>query len=82
MDNLHPWQLKKIKILGAFLELPAKQHCRFGPILGVEYLSFVKSIATYAFTFLGKHIISALASVSYFAILDLDFVGTHGRYMN
>ena len=24
----HPWQLKKIKIMGAVLELPAKQHCQ------------------------------------------------------
>jgi hypothetical protein len=28
----HPWQLKKkIKILGAVLELPAKQHCQSSP---------------------------------------------------
>ena len=27
----HPGQLKKIKILGAVLELPAKQHCQFSP---------------------------------------------------
>ena len=27
--NRHPRQLKKIKILGAVLELPAKQHCQF-----------------------------------------------------
>jgi hypothetical protein len=36
MNNRHPWQLKKIKILVAALELPAKKHCRFGqfsPIL-------------------------------------------------
>ena len=26
MNNRHPWQLKKIKILGAVWELPAKQH--------------------------------------------------------
>ena len=31
MNNRHPWQLKKIKILGAVLELPAKQHCQFSP---------------------------------------------------
>ena len=30
MNNWHPLQLKKIKILGAVLELPAKQHCQFG----------------------------------------------------
>jgi hypothetical protein len=32
MNNWHPWQLKKtkkIQILGAILELPAKQHCQF-----------------------------------------------------
>ena len=36
MNNWHPWQLKKIKIPGAVLKLPAIQHCRFGqfgPIL-------------------------------------------------
>jgi hypothetical protein len=27
-NNWHPWQLKKIKILGAVLELPARQHCQ------------------------------------------------------
>ena len=33
MNNQHPWQLeKKIKILGAVLELPAKQHCHFSLI--------------------------------------------------
>ena len=32
MNNRHPQQLKKIKILGALWELPAKQHCRFWPI--------------------------------------------------
>ena len=26
MNNRHPWQLKKIKILGAVLKLPVKQH--------------------------------------------------------
>ena len=30
MDNRYQWQLKKIKILGAVLELPAKHHCGFG----------------------------------------------------
>ena len=29
MNNRQLWQLKKIKILGAVLELPAKQHCQF-----------------------------------------------------
>jgi hypothetical protein len=29
MQVWHQWQLKKIKILGAVLELPAKQHCQF-----------------------------------------------------
>ena len=32
MKVCHPWQLKKIKILGAILELPAKQCCQFLPI--------------------------------------------------
>ena len=31
MKVWHQWQLKKIKILGAVLELPAKQHCQFRP---------------------------------------------------
>ena len=51
MNIRHPGQLKKNKILGAVLELPAKQHCQFGPFtkkLGAEYLSYVKSIAIYA----------------------------------
>ena len=53
MNNRHPWQLKKIEILGAVLELPAKQHCQFGIVLGAEYSYYVKSIATYAPTFFG-----------------------------
>ena len=28
MNNRHLWQLKKIKILGAVLELPARHHCQ------------------------------------------------------
>ena len=50
--------IEEIKILGAFLELPAKQHSRFGQfgprififsiVLGAECLSYVKFIATYA----------------------------------
>ena len=31
MNYPHPWQLKKIKILGAVVELPAKQHCQSSP---------------------------------------------------
>jgi hypothetical protein len=31
MNNPQPWQLKKIKILGAVLELPTKHHCKFSP---------------------------------------------------
>ena len=31
MNNRQPWQLKKIKIVGAVLELPAKQQCQFSP---------------------------------------------------
>ena len=27
----HPGQYKKMKILGAILELPTKQHCQFSP---------------------------------------------------
>ena len=82
--------IEKIKILGALLELPAKQHCRFWQIrpnfevngldwqcylagsskrififsivLGTEYSSYVKSIATYAPIFFG-YIILVLANV-------------------
>ena len=72
--------IEKIKILGAVLELPAKQHCRsiwpsfevnlldwqcclagsskraptiliFSIAMGAEYLSYVKSIATFTSTF-------------------------------
>ena len=32
MNNLYPWQLKEIKILGAILEPPAKQHCPSRPL--------------------------------------------------
>ena len=31
MNDWHPLQLKKLKILGAVLELPAKQHCQSSP---------------------------------------------------
>ena len=31
MNNRHPWPLKKSKILGAVLELPATQHCQSSP---------------------------------------------------
>jgi hypothetical protein len=31
MNIRHPGQLKKIEILGAILELPAKQHCQSSP---------------------------------------------------
>jgi len=31
MHYQHPWQLKKIKIQGAILELSAEQHCQFSP---------------------------------------------------
>ena len=53
--ELAPIAIEKIKILGAVLELPAKQHCRFdqfGPIvLGAEYLSYMKSIETHGSAF-------------------------------
>ena len=75
-----------MKILGAVLELQAKQHCQSSPFtselgqigqigsavprilicsiaLGADYLSYVKSIATFALTFFG-FIILALASVN------------------
>ena len=56
-----------MKILGALLELPAKQHCQSSPFtskLGQigQIGSNVKSIATFAPTFYG-YIISVLASV-------------------
>ena len=94
MNIRHLWQLKKIKILGALLELPAKQHCQSSPFtsklgligqnwqccladssqraprilifliaMGAEYLSYVKSIGTFAPTFYW-YIIFFLASVS------------------
>jgi hypothetical protein len=31
MNNQHPWQLKKIKILGAVLEPPARQQYQSSP---------------------------------------------------
>ena len=43
MNNRHPWPLKQIKILGANLEQPAKQHCKFSPfwpILAVNRLNW------------------------------------------
>ena len=56
-----------MKILGALLELPSKQHCRFGqfgPVLRLdaEYLSYVKSIETHASAFLPLNI-SAIGTV-------------------
>ena len=51
------------KILGAVLELPAKQHCQSSPFtwkLGAEYSSYVKSIATYAPHFSGIIIVVAI----------------------
>ena len=40
MKVWHSWQLKNIKTLGAFMELPAKQHCQFslfGPFLRQDF---------------------------------------------
>ena len=87
--------IEKIKILGAVLELPAKQHCQSSPFylktgpnlpnprcclagssqtapglfifsiaMAADYLSYVKSIATFALTLYG-YIILILASVNY-----------------
>ena len=50
-----------MKILGAVLELPAKQYWQFDQ-LGPINIYYVKFIATYALTFFG-YIISILASV-------------------
>ena len=61
--------IEKIKILGAVLELPAKQHCQTSPfisklgqifsiVLGAQYLSYVKSIETHARAFLTLNILS------------------------
>ena len=54
--------IEKIKILAAILELPAKQHCQSSPftsklgqigqIGSADYSFYVKSIVTYAPTFL------------------------------
>ena len=43
MNKLAPMAIDKIKILGAVLELPAKQHCQFnpfGPIFEVNGLDW------------------------------------------
>jgi hypothetical protein len=32
MNYRHPWQMKKLKNLGAILELPAKQHWQSSPL--------------------------------------------------
>ena len=42
----------------------------FPIVLGTQYLSYVKSIATYAATFLGYYIISVLANVSFELYID------------
>ena len=101
-------EIEKIKIPGAVLEHPSKQHCwygQFGPILrwmgwigrfpdwrcclagnsktaprificsivlGAEYLSYVKFIATFALTLFG-YIISVLASVVDLELLLLPY---------
>ena len=39
MKKWYPWQLKKIKILGAILELPARQHCQSIPFT-CAYVNF------------------------------------------
>ena len=70
--------IEKIKILGAVLELSGKwaklavclvgssktapRILIFSIVLGAEYFSYVKSIATFALTFFG-YFISVLASV-------------------
>ena len=41
-------EVEKIKILGAILEVPAKQHCQFGPAMGAKPSSYMKFIATHA----------------------------------
>ena len=64
MYNRHTWPLKKIKILGAILELPAKQHCQFSPFgpfswwigfMGTDYSIELISIETYAPQFIGHN---------------------------
>ena len=37
--------IEKIKILGAVLELPTKQHCQFGPIYKVNGLDWLCCLA-------------------------------------
>ena len=93
--------IEKIKILGAILELPAKQpiypiYLKTGPnwpnqqccldgsskmapriliftiAVGAKYLSYLKSMATFALTFFG-YIISVLASVPYSRAIRLVF---------
>ena len=58
-----PRTIEKMKILGAVLELPAKQHCQSSQCTSkLGQIGIVKSIATFALTFFGC-IISFLASV-------------------
>ena len=61
MNNRQPWQLKKINIVGAVLELPAKQHCQFSPFgpfswgIGINYSFELIFIETYAPQFIGHN---------------------------
>ena len=56
--------IEKIKILGAVLELPAKQHCSkmapriwtFSIVIGADYSFELISIETYAPQFIGHNI--------------------------
>ena len=45
---------EKIKILGAFLELPAKQHCQFSPFTA-KMGQMLISIETYVPQFIGHN---------------------------
>jgi hypothetical protein len=36
-EGLAPMAVEKIKILGAILELPAKQHCQFSPFCRISW---------------------------------------------
>ena len=71
MYNRHPLQLKKISILGAILELPAKQHCClvgssktapriliFSIAMGADYTFYVKTIEFHARAFLTLNILA------------------------
>ena len=84
-----PKAIEKIKILGAVLELPAKQHCQFGPILrllgwiGSAFLAGSSKMAPRIFIFsivLGAEYLSYVKSIETHAYkflpLNISAVGS------